>query len=123
MYGYCITCDQKLTGRQRYYCSNQCRKRYERLAAQWPVLADKQPLSVAFGRDATSLGHDATAIATVIVIKYEATGPANMSDGMSRFAVRSLYRPQVAASALKVLESLFPGWKFELIRLEVNITE
>lgn len=69
MVGYCITCDRKLEGRQRFYCCDAHRKQYKRLSEKYPFLSDKRPLSVAFDRNASDFGRVPSAITTILVVK------------------------------------------------------
>lgn len=124
MIGHCLVCDKPLSGRQKYYCSDAHRKRYERLSEQYPFLSAKRPLSAAFVRDTSGFVRVPSAITTILVVKYETNGVGvGLDAGMQRFAVKSLYRPRLAKAALDVLNDIFEGWSFDIHSVEVHITE
>ena len=117
MRGFCVACDKRLKGRQVYYCSESCRKKYKRLAALYPALAGMKPLSTAFGRDVSALGRDEAGIVVVMIISYNHHGKTHESDG---FALKSQFGKEMQQMALQTLRRLFVGWEFQIKSFDVQ---
>lgn len=117
MPGFCVACDKSLTGRQKYYCSEACRKKYKRLSVLYPALSGMRPASQAFVRDASGFVRDASGIAVIIVIKYNHHNRTHESDG---YAIKSQFGKEMQQMALQSLKRLFPGWDFEIKRFDVQ---
>lgn len=41
----CLACDKLLSGKQRKFCSDACRQKYDRLTANNPDMTANQPVS------------------------------------------------------------------------------
>lgn len=123
MIGFCLVCDKPLRGRQKYYCCEAHRKRYERLSVQYPFLSEKRPLSAAFVRDTSGFVRVPSAITTILVVKYRTNDIGEgMESGMNRFAIKSVFRPELAKSAVNLLEGIFQGWDFEVHSVDTHTT-
>jgi len=127
MIRFCIACDEQLTGRQRYYCSDKCRKRYERILAQYPELSEvspgmsaKRPLSDLFVRDASEFVREASAIAIVVVISYDDNGWGDVNRQMDTWAIKTNFKAEITRFALDWLKRNYPKWKFKLKSSDVN---
>lgn len=116
MPGYCIACDKKLRGRQRLYCSESCRKRYKRLSAMYPGLADNRPLSELFVRDNSAFDRETSVIAIKMLIKYQDRGRTHQTDG---WAIKTKFAREMQKKALETLKELFYDWGFKIVNVEV----
>lgn len=127
MIRFCLVCDKQLTGRQRYYCSDKCRKRYERILQQYPELSEvspgmsaKRPLSELFVRDASELVRESSVIAVVLVIGYNDNGWGDVNRQMDTWSIKTQFRAEITLFALNWLKNNYPKWKFKLKNSDVK---
>ncbi|MCG3207792.1 MAG: hypothetical protein FOGNACKC_01392 [Anaerolineae bacterium] len=122
MIGFCLACDKPLTGNQRDWCSERCRKRYERLSVKYPALSAKRPLSEVLVRDSSAFVRVPSAIVVVLVVKYDDNGWGDLNRDMDGWTIKSRFRGELAEIALKWLKKAFSRWSFELISIEIHKT-
>lgn len=117
---HCLACDQPLTGNQRRFCSDRCRKRYKRMSETYPHLSENEPLSRFFVRDSAAFVRVPSAITVILVIKYNPNGWGDANRKMDAWTIKSQFRSELAKMALKWLKTAFDRWDFELISIDVH---
>lgn len=113
----CLACDQLLVGKQRKFCCDACRQRYDRLTANNPDMTANQPVSSLNDRKLTAFDRESTAIVVIMVIKYNDHGKTHESDN---YAVKSMFGREIQKMALQSLRELFYDWEFRIKSIDVR---
>ena len=113
----CLTCDKLLSGKQRKFCCDACRQKYDRLTANNPDMTANQPVSSLNDRKLTALDRESTAIVVIMVIKYNDHGKTHESDG---WAVKSMFAREIQKMALQSLKGLFYDRDFRIKSIDVR---
>lgn len=119
MHTHCLACDTPLTGKQRKFCSESCRKRYSRMSVNHPGLSGNRPISMLNVRESSGFVRESSAIGVVILIKYNDNGWGDVNRKMDAWSIKTRYRAALAKYALKWLETHFERWSFELVSIDV----
>ena len=134
--GHCLTCDKRLTGKQRYYCCDAHRKRYDRMrerhpelflspSANRPQLSAFRPTIDQIVRKSSANVRESSEIIVFIRVDYNHNGYIELGgfrDGstIEGSLVKTNLRRDIAKYILEWLRGAFPEYTFEPPRVETR---
>ena len=120
--GFCQGCDKPLTGKQRKWCSDACRMRVKRTAANSGTFSPGSGLvsevRQSFGNVRISFANgQKNTIQAGIIISFDSQGWEAEWDG---FVIKTELKNHLRQFLGQILRELFPKWQFGWIEIEIR---
>ena len=114
---FCITCDKVLEGKQRFYCSDACRKRYKRWSENHPGMSANETV-LSQNRPGLSGNRPQKRIILTVEVEYETNG---YETGREGWVIKQAVRTQTVSELLKWLKENRPQWTFTVKNSRIEI--
>ena len=116
--GYCYACDKPLSGKQRRWCSDACRKRVERLSDN-PGSSENRPQNNTDVRLSSEFVRvpSANEIIIEVVVRYNDNGYQFEYSG---FTIKHQFREELERFIRQKLLESITQWTFEVVKVEVR---
>lgn len=118
---YCQACDKPLTGKQRKYCSDACRMRFNRSVRSQMLensSENEQGIIKSFGVIRESFGNQPEqTILITLLVEYDTNGYETERDG---WVIKTLFRGELMRWVGQTLTTEMPKWSFKVKKINLH---
>lgn len=117
--GFCLACDRPLTGKQRKWCSERCRKAFDRASVNGVLLSENFPGLGVNGRDLSVFVREASEFSAVVVavVEYD---PGKFRAEYDNWSIKYHTGEQVKAALEQAMRQVNHRWVVEVACLKVE---